>query len=324
MKNLVRIAIGAMTSAIISAHAWASSVEFPADSTSLGVGLNAAAHSAVDISAWENSHRIHSAVRKEISNRPQKLRLASGSALVIDQNDGTTLYSKNPEARMPIASITKLMTAMVVLDGSPSLEDRISIGDEDVDHLRNSVSHLGVGSKLSRGELLQLALMASENRAASALSRAYPGGQSAFVGAMNAKARELGMTNTYFADPTGLNSRNMSTASDLAKMVKAAYGYDLIRQITTTPSYIVAADNYRPLRFHNTNALVHSKEWDIGLSKTGYINEAGHCLVMQTLIAARPLIIVLLDAQGKMTRVGDANRIKHWMEAVQRAKPRMS
>lgn len=248
------------------------------------------------------------------SQQVGKLRLASASALVIDQTNGAMLYGKNIGTRQPIASITKLMTAMVVLDGHQPLDEKVSVTEDDVDHIKFSTSRLTVGSVLTRFELLQLALMSSENRAAAALARSYPGGIDAFVEAMNAKAKTIGMENSTFADASGLDQRNASTASDLARMVAAAYGYDVIRQVSTTQSYIVETDNYRPTQYRNTNALVSSKDWDIGLSKTGFIREAGHCLVMQAQISTRNLIIILLDGQGKMTRVGDANRIKKWLE----------
>lgn len=242
------------------------------------------------------------------------LALKSSSALVLDQKDGSVLYSKNANEQRPIASITKLMTAMVVLDANLPLEERITVEPEDVDTLRGSGSRLAVGTTLTRREMLQLALMSSENRAAAALGRNYPGGIRAFVAAMNHKAQQLGMSNSHFADSTGLHSANMSTANDLSKMVKASYHYSLIRAITTTPEYEVALPS-RTLEYRNTNALVRAGQWDIGLSKTGFINEAGHCLVMQAKIAHRPTIIVLLDSLGKNSRLGDANRIKKWLEA---------
>ncbi len=251
------------------------------------------------------------------SQQMSKLRLASASALVIDQTNGAMLYGKNIGARQPIASITKLMTAMVVLDGHQALDEKLSVTEDDVDHIKFSTSRLTVGSVLTRFELLQLALMSSENRAASALARNYPGGLEPFVEAMNAKAKAISMDDSTFADASGLDQRNTSTASDLARMVSAAYGYDVIRQVSTTQSYIVETDNYRPTQYRNTNALISNKDWDIGLSKTGFIREAGHCLVMQAQISTRNLIIILLDGQGKMTRVGDANRIKKWLEKNQ-------
>lgn len=258
--------------------------------------------------------RVHTTTRTVVNVRPQ---LSSASVLVIDQAGGNTVYQKNPDSPMPIASITKLMTAMVVLDANQPMNDMLTISDADIDRLRNSSSRLRPGVTLSRRELLQLSLMSSENRATSALSRYYPGGKQACVVAMNMKARLLGMKRSAFADPTGLDGHNTATAEDLARMVRAANHYALIKTITTTRSYIVDAANRAPLEFRNTNALVKNGErndWRIGLSKTGFINEAGHCLVMQAQIANRPMIIVLLNAQGKYSGVGDANRIKHWLE----------
>ncbi len=248
----------------------------------------------------------------------ERLRLQSETVLVIDQDSGATLYTKNTEARAPIASITKLMTAMVVLDAHLPLTETVTITNEDTDRLRHTRSRLAINSAFTREDLLQLALMASENRAATALARTYPGGSAAFVAAMNRKAIQLGMYDTRFVDASGLDSGNVSTAQDLAKMVKAAYQYPLIRLVSTSPSYTVELPGKtrpRPLEFKNTNSLVRAKNWDIGLSKTGYIRAAGHCLVMQALIASRPLIIVLLDSRGKQTRLGDAQRIKHWLES---------
>ena len=246
-----------------------------------------------------------------------ELRLESSKALIINQNTGEVLYAKNTDVTTPIASVTKLMTAMVMLDAHVSMDEIITITDADLDMLKGTGSRLRVGSQLSRGELLQLALMSSENRAASALARTtFAEGMPAFVSAMNRKALELGMVHSRFADGTGLNSENVSTAEDLAKMVKAAYQYPEIRQVTTTPSYEVAVHGVRrPVSFLNTNILVRNSTWDIGLSKTGYISEAGRCLVMQAQIAEQPLIIVLLDSWGKYSRIGDAQRIKKWIES---------
>jgi D-alanyl-D-alanine endopeptidase (penicillin-binding protein 7) len=248
--------------------------------------------------------------------RNSGLNLRSSSAMVVDQNTGQTLFGKNVEARMPIASITKLMTAMVVLDAQLPLDEKIAISDEDADSLKGTHSRLKVGTTLSRQLALQLALMSSENRAAAALGRAYPGGFSAFVAAMNRKAESLGMSHTQFVDSTGLNSNNTSTALDLVKMVNAAYSYPLIREITTTGFYDVAMrGGPHRFQFKNTNMLVRNKAWEIGLSKTGFINEAGHCLVMQVNIANKPMVIVLLDSWGKLSRIADAERIKKWMES---------
>ena len=242
-------------------------------------------------------------------------KLYSSIALIYDQQTQRPLYAKNSGALAPIASITKLMTAMVVLDAQQPLDEEISIDVADIDTLKGTHSRLRIGTTYTRSELLKLALMASENRAASALARTYPGGYDAAIAAMNAKAREFDMPNTRFLDPTGLNSDNVSTAHDLVKMVSAARDYPLIHQYTTTPSYSVDGWGRRELRFNNTNPLVKNAAWDIGVSKTGYISEAGRCLVMEATINQRPVIIVLLDSWGKNSRIGDANRIKKWMES---------
>jgi D-alanyl-D-alanine endopeptidase (penicillin-binding protein 7) len=249
------------------------------------------------------------------------LNLKSAAALVIDQREGRTLYAKNTQSVVPIASITKLMTAMVVLDARLPLEERVSVTEADVDDLKGTRSRLRIGTALTRDDLLRLALMASENRAASALSRAYPGGPRAFVAAMNQKAVELGMWRTRFADGTGLSSDNVSTAQDLAKLVEAAMGYPLIRDYTTQAGHTVRLSNGRLLQYRNSNGLVKNPAWQIGLSKTGYISEAGRCLVMQARIAATPVVIVLLDSWGKYSRIGDANRIKKWIESNRQRGP---
>jgi D-alanyl-D-alanine endopeptidase (penicillin-binding protein 7) len=242
--------------------------------------------------------------------------LKSSSVLVIDVAEGRQIYGKNTNAVQPIASITKLMTAMVVLDAKPNLAEPVQIDDNDLDGVKHTRSRLSLGTVLTRDDLLRLALMASENRAASALGRtAYPGGLPAFVNAMNQKAFELGMLQTRFVDSTGLSSDNVSTAEDLAKMVTAAYTYPLIQQYTTSTEHSVRSAHGRLLRYSNSNGLVKSDQWHIGVSKTGYISEAGRCLVMQAQIAAKPMIIVLLDSWGKQTRIGDANRIKRWIES---------
>jgi D-alanyl-D-alanine endopeptidase (penicillin-binding protein 7) len=248
------------------------------------------------------------------------LAVQSSAALVLDQTSGAILFEKNPSAVLPIASITKLMTAMVVLDAKPDLAETLAIGDEDVDNLKGTRSRLKVGTHLAREEMLRLALMSSENRAAAALSRHYPGGREAFIAAMNQKAQLLGLVDTRFQDPTGLTAANVSSPRDLAKMVDAAHHYPLIREFSTTSEgeFSIAG---RPLQFRNTNTLVRSSTWEIGLSKTGYISEAGKCLVMQAWLNNKPTIIVLLDSVGRMTRVGDANRIKRWIESASLARP---
>jgi D-alanyl-D-alanine endopeptidase (penicillin-binding protein 7) len=246
---------------------------------------------------------------------PGRLALYSASALVIDQSSGQVMLEKQPDMVVPIASISKLMTAMVVLDAKLDLQEVIAIGDDDVDGLKGTRSRLPVGTTMTREAAMLLALMSSENRAAHALGRHYPGGMNAFVQAMNKKAHALGMYNSRFEEPTGLSSNNVSTAHDLARMVAAAARYPEIRNYSTTAEAKVELNGH--IRdFHNTNALVRSDNWEIGVSKTGYISEAGRCLVMQARVADRPVVIVLLDSQGKMTRVGDANRIKRWMESA--------
>lgn len=241
------------------------------------------------------------------------LELKSSVALVMDQDTNEVMLSKNPEAVLPIASLTKLMTAVVVVEAHLPLDDAITITSDDVDTEKNSSSRLAVGSTLSRGELLHLALMSSENRAAHALGRTYPGGLAAFVSAMNAKARLLGMHDTRYVDPTGLNSGNQATARDLATLVKAAYQQPLIRELSVSPEHAVRLGN-RQLQFRNTNSLVRSPSWDIGLQKTGYIVEAGRCLVMQASMAGRKFIMVFLDSAGKYSRQADAERVRRWLE----------
>jgi D-alanyl-D-alanine endopeptidase (penicillin-binding protein 7) len=240
----------------------------------------------------------------------------SNVALVVDAALGTPLYAKHQDQVAPIASITKLMTAMVVLDAGLPPNEMVILDKADVDHMKNTRSRLPVGAHIPRGELLHIALMSSDNRAAAALARTYPGGTAACVAAMNRKALALGMTRTSFADPTGLSSLNVSNAQDLTRMVLAASGYSAIREATTSYEHQLTLGDGRILEFHNSNGLVRNPAWSIGLSKTGYINEAGRCLVMQAEIAAKQVVIVLLDSWGKYTRLGDANRIRHWMEAA--------
>ena len=243
------------------------------------------------------------------------LDLKSSSALVLDQKTGELLYQKRPDEALPIASITKLATAMVVLDAHLDLDEAITIEQADVDSLKHSRSRLPVGTSLTRGQALHLALMSSENRAAHALGRTFPQGLQAFVAAMNLKARSLGLTETRFVDTSGLSSENVASAKDLALLVQAAYGYPQIRDFTTREEATISGKR-RPITFCNSNRLVKSPRWEIGLSKTGFIEEAGRCLVMQAKVAQRSVVIVLLDSVGKLTRFGDANRIRQWMEGT--------
>ena len=247
---------------------------------------------------------------------PAKLQIKSGSALVMDINTGKTLYQKNPAQVRPIASLTKLMTALVVLDARQNLNQTLTIDQNDRDNIKHTYSRVRMGTKVTRRDALHLALMSSENRMASALARHYPGGRSAFIRAMNNKARQLGMRNSRFYDSTGLSTRNVSTARDLAKLITAAYRQPLIRQFTqdtnkemrfSTPAY--------SLMFNNTNPLVKNPDWDVRLSKTGYTDEAGRCLLMRAKPDRQELAIVLLNSVGKRTPIGDANRIRKWLKS---------
>ena len=238
--------------------------------------------------------------------------LRSSVALVLDQDTNEVLLAKNAGAVLPIASITKLMTALIVVEAKQPLDEVLSIGAEDIDTEKHSRSRLAPGTQLTRGEMLHLALMSSENRAANSLGRHYPGGLNAFVTAMNAKAKALGMGDTKYVEPTGLSSNNQSSAHDLALLVKTAYQHELIRELSTSREYQVAVGR-RQLQFHTTNALVRNPMWEIGLQKTGYIAEAGRCMVVQASMAGRKLIMVLLDSTGKYSRVGDAERIRKWL-----------
>jgi serine-type D-Ala-D-Ala endopeptidase (penicillin-binding protein 7) len=240
------------------------------------------------------------------------LDLKSSVALVIDQDTDEVLFSKNSQAVLPIASITKLMTALVVTEAGQPLDEVISVSQADVDTEKGSGSRLSVGTELTRGEMLHLALMSSENRAAHALGRHYEGGLSAFVEAMNRKAQQLGMRDTRYVEPTGLSSNNQSSARDLTLLVKAASGHSIIRELSTSLEAQVAVGK-RQVQFRNTNGLVRNPSWEIGLQKTGYISEAGRCVVMQAQLAGRKLIMVLLDSAGKYSRIGDAERLRKWL-----------
>lgn len=241
------------------------------------------------------------------------LELSSNVALVLDQGTNEVLFEKNAAVALPIASITKLMTSLVVVEASQDLDEILTVTEEDVDREKFSHSRLRVGSQLSRANMLHIALMSSENRAASALGRHYPGGIRAFVAAMNDKARELGMTSSRFADSTGLNSANVSSARDLAKLVIAAYQHPLIRQYSTDSRYAVDPGG-RTLEYRNSNGLIERPDWEIGLQKTGYISEAGRCLVMQVHVSGRPVVMIFLDSKSKHSRLADAGRIRKWLE----------
>lgn len=271
-----------------------------------------------------NSVRILKAKKVKVARAPAVAdftkdghpNLLSHAVMVFDQNTGRALFTKNADTAVPIASITKLMTSIVVLESKLNLDEPVTISDVDIDVIKNSRSRLPVGTAFRREDLLRLALMASDNRAAAALGRTYPGGTDAFVAAMNAKAKQMGLTNTRFADATGLSPSNIASPQDLALIVAESAKHQQIREFSTAPElYVTLPSNGKQLGFNNTNSLVKSEGWNIGVSKTGFINEAGKCLVMQAMIANNPVIIVLMDSWGKLTRVGDANRIKKWIES---------
>jgi len=242
-------------------------------------------------------------------------KLKSSSVLVVDQNDSTVLYSRRPDVAAPIASITKLMTSLVVLDAKQPLDEPLTITEAETDLPRGGFSRLSVGTVLTRGDLMHLALMSSENRAAHALGVNYPGGVPALVKAMNQKAAALGMTTAHFVDPTGLSSENVASPEDLSKLVIAASRNPHIREFSTDPSYTVRVRRHL-VEFHNTDNLVKNPAWNIIVQKTGYITEAGKCLVLEAVIQGRNVVIVLLDSAGRLTRVADAMRVKTWMEAT--------
>jgi len=258
--------------------------------------------------------------REGLHRTDDPLDLKSGVALVIDQDTDEVLLSKNADAVLPIASITKLMTSIVVLDAHQSMDETLEVEKVALDTPRNNRSRLKVGAKLTRGELMNLALMASENRAAYSLGAAYPGGLAALVEAMNRKANELGMADSHFVEPTGLSSDNRSSAHDLALLVKAAYQHPEMREYSTSAEAVVPVGR-RMVQFHTTNSLVRNPSWEIGLQKTGYISEAGRCLVMQAQLAGRKLIMVLLDSAGRYSRIGDAQRIRRWLDSLPAVTP---
>lgn len=273
----------------------------------------------------ENIVTAHPYIDEQVNPAPERNNIVPGgvmstplliasSVLVMDQKSGEVLFDKNADYLQPIASITKLMTAIVVLNAEQPLHQMLSVTTADAVVARPTRSRLKVGARLSRGELLHLMLMSSENRAAAALARSHPGGLARFVKKMNQTAQTLGLSSTNFADPTGLHSANMSTARDLATLVQHAYGFDLIRAYSTTPQHAVSLRRARTTLFHNTNRLTRSTDWNIGLSKTGFITASGQCLVLQASVIGRPLIMVILDSSGKGGRIADAVRLRSWLE----------
>jgi serine-type D-Ala-D-Ala endopeptidase (penicillin-binding protein 7) len=307
MNGALRIRLQGQLSLIVSTAVLATSVAF-ASNTPVKTAQAPADADAVALESGTHPESA-SAIRVPAGNPGLK----SGSALVIDEQSGTVLYSRNAQTAGPIASITKLMTALVVLEADQPLDEILEITSADRDTIHGSGSRLAPGTKLSRGDLMHLALMSSENRAAHALGRNYPGGLPAFVKAMNLKARGLGMKSARFSDPTGLSSQNVCNAVDLGKLVLAASSDPIIRRFSTDEKHTVTVRR-QPMEFRNTNALVRKSDWDIELQKTGYTSDAGECLVMKTLIEKRPVVIVLLNSFGKLTRVADARRVRKWME----------
>src|ERR1700730_4714382 len=267
--------------------------------------------------------RTHAKAVRDPAKLIRDLKLKSSSVLIIDQRDSSVLYSRHSDVPMPIASITKLMTALVVLDAKQPPDEPLQITDADRDRPRGGFSRLAVGAILTRGDLMHLALMSSENRAAHALGNNYPGGVPAMVAAMNAKAALLGMTGAHFADPTGLSSENVASPEDLSKLVIAASKNPVIREYSTDTSYAVLVHRHL-VEYRNTDNLVANPTWNIIVQKTGYIAEAGKCLVMEAVIERRNVVIVLLDSLGKYTRVADAKRVKTWMESLSTERVRVS
>jgi D-alanyl-D-alanine endopeptidase (penicillin-binding protein 7) len=272
----------------------------------------------VSRSVVEAPPRLSMGDRAGLNLTRDPLDLASSVALVLDQNNSEVLFEKNAGVALPIASITKLMTGLIVVEAKQDMNEILTVTEDDVDHEKFTGSRLRVGSQMTRANLLHIALMSSENRAAAALGRNYPGGVAGFVTAMNAKAHELGMTGAHYVDSSGLSSQNVASARDLAKLAMVAYHEPLLRQYSTDPKSEVDAGG-RMMSYHNTNYLVASPDWEIGLQKTGFINEAGRCLVMQAIIQGRAVIMVFLDSKGKQSRTADAGRVRRWLEALRPA-----
>jgi D-alanyl-D-alanine endopeptidase (penicillin-binding protein 7) len=275
------------------------------------VAYSPAAQGVASMGDLEGLNQVHDA-----------LDLKSNVAFVLDQSNAEVLFDKNADVPLPIASITKLMTALVVVEAHQDMNEILEITDADVDREKFSSSRLRPGTRMTRGDMLHIALMSSENRAASALGRNYPGGLSAAVAAMNAKARELGMVGAHYVEPTGLSSQNVASARDLAKLVSAAQKEPLLCQYSTDSRYVVDA-NGREMQYANSNHLVSNPTWEILLQKTGYITEAGHCLVMRAMIEGRAIVMVFLDSKGKDSRLGDASRMRKWLEAIKATAPRI-
>ncbi len=311
MKNAISSAV--LTTALLLLASPAALAMAVGDDGSHGQGNSLAAGGSPSISSKASARRVITRTRRTRTGLDEPA-LRSSAALVVDESTASVLFSKHADVVTPIASITKLMTALVVLEANQPLNQTIEITRDDQTLNKRTVSRLTVGTELSRGDLLHLALMSSENRAANALGRNYPGGLAACVAAMNAKARALGMTTAHFVEPTGLSSDNVASPEDLAKLVIAASQNTAIQTYSTDSRYMVPVGRHM-LEFRNTDSLVSNPSWNIVVQKTGYIAEAGKCLVMKAIIEGRAVVIVLLDSVGKQSRVADARRIKKWMEA---------
>ena len=310
MKNVTAFAVLSSALLLCAAPAWATAVN---DEATGNPGIAAGAGAPPTLSSKAVARRV--VVRaKRLRTGSDEPSLRSSSALVMDESTADVLFSKHADVATPIASITKLMTALVVLEARQSLDETLEITHDDQSLGKGAVSRLALGTELSRGDLMHLALMSSENRAAHALGRSYPGGIEACVAAMNAKARALGMTTAHFVEPTGLSSDNVASPADLSKLVIAASQNPTIQSYSTDSHYMVPVGRHL-LEFHNTDSLVSSPSWNIVVQKTGYIAEAGKCLVMKAIIEGRAIVIVLLDSVGAQSRVADARRIKKWMES---------
>lgn len=312
-SNRVRVVV-----AKINPHKPATSRQAAAQKSSFSGSKVAVSNaSSASMVRTDQAARLSAGERLGLRGSEDALDLNSSVALVVDQDTNEVLFSKNDSAVLPIASLTKLMTGLVIADAHLAMDEAITITQDDVDIYKGSRSRLAVGTTLSRGELMHLALMSSENRAAHALGRTFPGGLQHFVSLMNSKARELGMNDTRYVEPTGLLSQNQSSARDLATLVSVAYERPILRDLSTSPSHQLEL-GHRTLQFNNSNRLIRNPEWDIGLQKTGYIAEAGRCLVMQAKVAGRKVIMVFLDSAGKLSRVQDAERVRRWVEGQTR------
>ena len=317
-----RVANRATSRAKVDVKSFAKSQRLTKAAAKKGVAARGGRNAARFVSSSKRKPIVHAVAIPKLSfgqmaglhGVQDELELKSSVALVIDQDTREVLFSKNENAVLPIASLTKLMTGLIVSSAKLPMDEIITVTEDDVDTEKGSRSRLKVGMSLTRGDMLHLALMASENRAAHALGRTYPGGMRVFVSLMNAKAKLLGMPDTRYVEPTGLSSRNQSSAQDLATLVNAAHADPVLRELSTSSAYQVSVGD-TTLQYNNTNRLTKNPEWDIGLQKTGYISEAGQCLVMQTKIAGRKLIMVFLDSAGKLSRLGDAERVRRWVES---------